>query len=55
MHATMSHVKAVSWQDKLYETLPNVLHLATAKNVARQVAETVAESRIGFYFPQRFM
>ena len=39
--------------NKLRESLPNVTYLATAKNVARLVAETVAESTIKFYFPQR--
>ena len=39
--------------DKLQETLLQC-NLATAKNVTRQVAETVAESRIEFYFPKRF-
>ena len=33
--------------------MPDVTYLATAKNVARQVAETVAETRIEFYFPQQ--
>ena len=40
-------------RDKLHESLPNVTYLTTAKNVARPFAETVVESRIEFYFPQR--
>ena len=32
----------------------NITYLETAENVARQVAETVAESRTVFYFLQRF-
>ena len=35
-------------RDKSYDTLHSVTYLATAENVARQVAETVAESRTRF-------
>ena len=46
---------AASHRDKLHETLNYVTNLATAKNsVAREVADTVEESIIEFYFPQRF-
>ena len=40
-------------RDKSYETLHSVTHLATVfENVARQVAETVAERTTRFYFQQ---
>ena len=39
---------------KSHETLPNVTYLATVEHVAKQVAETVAESRTQLYFLQRF-
>ena len=39
---------------KSHETLHSVTYLAAAENVARQLAESVAESRTRFYFLQRF-
>ena len=47
-------LKALLHWDKLHKTLSNVTYLATAKNLARQAAETVAESSIELYFLQRF-
>ena len=44
---------AAPLRDKLHQPLPDVTYLATAKNTAKPVAQTVAESRIKFYFPQR--
>ena len=41
-------------RDKSHDTLHSVTYLATAENDARQVAETIAESRTRFYFLQRF-
>ena len=41
-------------RDKSHETLHSVTYLATAENVARQVAETAAESSLRFHFLQRF-
>ena len=43
---------ATPLRNKLHQSLLNVTYLATVKDVARLVAETVAESRIEFYFPQ---
>ena len=42
-------------RDKLHEAFSNITYLATAENVARQVAaQSVAESGTRFYFLQRF-
>ena len=38
------------WWGKLHKTFHSVIYPAVAKFVARQVAKTVAESRIKFYF-----
>ena len=45
---------ATPLRDKSHASLHSVTYLATAENVARQVAETIAESRTRFYFLQRF-
>ena len=45
---------AMALRDMSHETLHSVTYLETAENVARQVEETVAESRTVFYFLQRF-
>ena len=45
---------ATPFRDKLHEKHCSVTYLATAENVARQVAETIAESIPRFYFLQRF-
>ena len=47
---------ATPLRDTSHETLHSVtyVYLATAENVARQVAETIVESRTRFYFLLRF-
>ena len=37
-----------------HETLHSMTYLATAENVARQIAKTVAKSRTWFYFRATF-
>lgn len=45
---------ATPLRDQLHEILPNVTHSSTARNFARQVAETVSESRTWPFLLQRF-